>query len=49
MPVSPTLAQFYTEKTVSMNQRNKSLIYGQRKNVSELKKSFVNSKKCSLI
>ena len=29
-----------TEKTVSLNQRNISLIYGQRKNFFELKKVF---------
>ena len=28
----------YTQKTVSLNQRNTSLIYGQRKNFFELKK-----------
>ena len=28
----------YTEKTVSLNQRNISLIFGQRKNVFEVKK-----------
>ena len=38
----------YTEKTVSLNQRNISLIYGRRKNFFEIK-SFVNSNKFSMI
>ena len=44
MAVSPTLAQFCTEKTVSLNQRNISLIYGQRKNFFELKKVLLIQK-----
>ena len=34
----------YTEKTVSLNQRNISLIYGQRKNFFELKKDLLIQK-----
>ena len=33
-----------TEKTVSLNQRNISLIYGQRKNFFELKKVLLIQK-----
>ena len=40
-----TLFFKYTEKTVSLNQRNISLIYGQRKNFFELKKFLVIQKK----
>ena len=36
----------HTEKTVSLNQRNISLIYGQRKNFFELKKVLLIKKNC---
>ena len=38
----------YTKKTVSLNQRNISLIYGQRKNFIELKKVLLIQKKFRL-
>ena len=34
----------YTQKTVSLNQRNISFIYGQRKNFFELKKVLLIQK-----
>ena len=35
----------YTEKTVSLNQRNISLIHGERENFFELKKVLLTQKK----
>ena len=40
---------FYTQKTVSLNQINISLIYGQRKSNFELKKVLLIQKKNSLM
>ena len=39
----------HTEKTVSLNLRNISVIYSQRKKFFELKKVLLIQKKCSLI
>ena len=41
MLLHKTYIFIYTEKKVSLNQRNISLIYGQRKNFFELKKVFL--------
>ena len=38
------ICKYYTEKTVFLNQRNNSLIYGQRKNFFELKKVLIIQK-----